>query len=89
MTRSKDGYTNGSNGFGALSRLSSQGTLRLKPELAWEMEVQTLVRTASGAEPAAKKGIIEEALEAWFKKNPIPKKEREAAELLLRSQFGG
>jgi|GEM_PF-5548005 len=63
--------------------LSRGATYRFAPEVARELELQATVRNLQGLEHGTQKAIVEEALKLWFEKNPMSKKHRAAAEVLM------
>ena len=63
--------------------LSRGATYRFAPDVARELELQATVRNLQGLEHGTQKAIVEEALRLWFKKNPMSKKHRAAAEVLM------
>lgn len=84
---SRSGRTNGNSG-GDYRGLSRGATYRFDPHVARELELLTTVRSLGGIEPATQRGIVEQALVEWFDRNPISKKQRTAAELLMGHNGG-
>ena len=66
-----------------IERLRKGGQYRLEPSIAYELEVFAKI-----GDHGSRKNIVEEALEEFFKKNPIKKNYRDAAELLLSGNGG-
>ena len=63
---------------GQLKGLSKANSFKFSPEVALELEVYGMVQKYGN-----RKEIIEESLTQFFKCNPMPKKLREAALLIL------
>ena len=75
--------------FADLRGLSRGATYRFDPHVARELELYTAVRSLGGIEPATQRGIVERALVEWFERNPISKRHRTAAEVLMNGDGGG
>lgn len=76
------------NGLPSVRGLTRGATYRLEPHVAAELAVYQAVRTLGGIAPYTQVGMVEQALLDWFRKNPIGKKQREAALLLMESNGG-
>ena len=86
MTQKRSRNGNGANGIPHVPHvqgLSRGATYRLNPHLAYEMELHSLAKSRE------KKEILEQALERLFERDPIPKKLRAAAELILQERWKG
>lgn len=62
----------------SLRGLSKGSTYRFSPQIALELELYGIIRTHG-----SQKDIVERSLAEFFKRNPIPKKLREAALLIV------
>lgn len=75
--------------FNRSPRLTRHTTYRLSAEIAHELDVHAAVRRLDLGGVTSQRAIVEKALGDWFRKNPIPKELRAAAELLMTRQGDG
>ena len=61
-----------------LRGLSKGSTYRFSPEIALELELYGVIR-----KHGSQKDIVEQSLAEYFERNPIPKKLRDAAMMIL------
>lgn len=69
-------------------QLRRSATYRVTPQLAYELEIQSAARRMICDGPNSKNAIVNAALELWFQKNPLKRKQRDAIEVFVAPKRG-